>query len=133
LLTVQSDVSDVLGDTSGQLCQCVLHCMSRSLVQTCCQSWGLSDHVESELDAILLIGFRMVSVFCIFLIIEPTRCTNFSYLFWKETLHVLDSLQAVSKPVWYIPLLCVQWKTPDDGQRNCPKHVEFLSKINLRN
>ena len=20
---------------------------------------------------------------------------------------------------------CVQWKTPDDGQRNCPKHVEF--------
>ena len=19
----------------------------------------------------------------------------------------------------------VQWKTPDDGQRNCPKHVEF--------
>ena len=26
------------------------------------------------------------------------------------------------------PLLCVQWKTPDDGQRNCPKHVEFHSK-----
>ena len=37
-------------------------------------------------------------------------------------------LQAVSKPVWHIPLLCVQWKTPDDGQRNCPKHVEFYSK-----
>ena len=31
-------------------------------------------------------------------------------------------------------LLCVQWKTPDDGQRNCPKHVEFHSKIKkLRN
>ena len=27
-----------------------------------------------------------------------------------------------------IPLLCVQRKTPDDGQRNCPKHVEFHSK-----
>ena len=27
-----------------------------------------------------------------------------------------------------IPLLCVQWKTADDGQRNCPKHVEFYSK-----
>ena len=25
-------------------------------------------------------------------------------------------------------LLCVQWKTPYDGQRNCPKHVEFYSK-----
>ena len=22
----------------------------------------------------------------------------------------------------------VQWKTPEDGQRNCPKHVEFLDK-----
>ena len=36
--------------------------------------------------------------------------------------------QAVSKPVRHTPLLCVQWKTPDDGQRNCPKHVEFYSK-----
>jgi len=35
---------------------------------------------------------------------------------------------AVSKPVWHIPLLCVQWRTPDDGQRKCPKHVEFYSK-----
>ena len=38
------------------------------------------------------------------------------------------SSQAVSKPVWHIPLLCVQWKTPDDGQRKCPKHVQFYSK-----
>jgi hypothetical protein len=36
--------------------------------------------------------------------------------------------QAVCKTVWQIPLLCVQWKTPDDGQRNCPKHAEFHSK-----
>ena len=27
-----------------------------------------------------------------------------------------------------MPLLCAQWKTADDGQRNCPKHVEFYSK-----
>jgi hypothetical protein len=26
-----------------------------------------------------------------FLIIKPTRCTNFSNFFWKETLHVSDS------------------------------------------
>jgi hypothetical protein len=32
---------------------------------------------------------------------------------------------AISKPVWHIPLLSVQWVTPYDGQRNCPKHVEF--------
>jgi len=36
--------------------------------------------------------------------------------------------QAVSKPVWHISLLCVQWKIPDDGQRNSLKHVEFYSK-----
>jgi len=39
-----------------------------------------------------------------------------------------SSSQAVSKPVWHIPFLCVQWKTPDDGQNNCPKHVEYYSK-----
>jgi len=36
--------------------------------------------------------------------------------------------QAVSKPVCHIPLLCVQWKTPDDGQTNCPQHVGFHFK-----
>jgi hypothetical protein len=25
-------------------------------------------------------------------------------------------------------LLCVQYYPPNDGQRNCPKHVEFYSK-----
>ena len=44
-----------------------------------------------------------------------------------------DSLRAVSSwscshAVWHIPLLCVEWKTPDDGQRICAKHVEFYSK-----
>jgi len=88
-----------------------------------------------------------------FLIIKPTRCINFSNLFleWNSTcfgqflrpssvFHCTHSngishtglltacSQAVSKPVWLIPLLCVQWKTPDDGRRNCPKHVEFHSK-----
>ena len=32
---------------------------------------------------------------------------------------------------WHIPMPNVQWKTPDDGQRNCPKHVEFLDKNKL--
>jgi len=30
--------------------------------------------------------------------------------------------------VWHIPLLWVEYKNRDDGQRNCPKHVEFYSK-----
>ena len=36
-------------------------------------------------------------------------------------------LTSCHKPVWHIPLLCVQWKAPAAGQRNCPKHVEFHS------
>ena len=36
--------------------------------------------------------------------------------------------QAVSKPICHAPLLCLQWKTPDDEQRNCPKHAKFYSK-----
>jgi hypothetical protein len=27
-----------------------------------------------------------------------------------------------------MPVPNVQWKTPDDGQRNCPKQVDFLDK-----
>ena len=93
-----------------------------------------------------------------FLIIKPTRCTNFSNLFWKDILHVSDSSSVHHQELFTackqdqdgttfyldpacklwanlydIQLLCVQWKTPDDGQGNCPEHVEFLSKINLRN
>ena len=30
-----------------------------------------------------------------------------------------------------MPVPKVQWKTPDDGQRNCPKHVELCARINL--
>ena len=33
-----------------------------------------------------------------------------------------------SQAVWHIPLPCLQWKTPDYGQRNCPKHVGCYSK-----
>ena len=25
-------------------------------------------------------------------------------------------------------LLCIQYQTPDDGQKTCPKHVEFYPK-----
>jgi hypothetical protein len=37
--------------------------------------------------------------------------------------------KAVYKPVWHIPLRSVQCITPDDGQRNCPKHIELHSKV----
>ena len=37
-------------------------------------------------------------------------------------------LKAVIKLAWHIPVTNVQWRTPDDGHRNCPKDVEFLDK-----
>jgi hypothetical protein len=116
----------------------------------------------------LLLYFYSITVSFFFLIINPTRCTDFLYLFleWNSTcfrqflsqssgvFHCTHSngightglltaceqdqngnavpswscSQAVSEPVWRIPLLCVQWKTPDDGQWSCPKHVGFYSK-----
>jgi len=95
---------------------------------------------------------------CWRLIIKPTRCTNFSNLFleWNSAcfgqflcpssgvFHCTHSdgtchaglltaccSQSVSRPVWLTPLLCVQWKTPDDGLRKCTKHVQFHSKNNF--
>ena len=54
------------------------------------------------------------------------------YMFWTVPLSIIRSIcscsQDVTKTVKHISLLCVQWKTPDDGQRNCPKHLEFQSK-----
>ena len=34
--------------------------------------------------------------------------------------------QAVSKPVWHIPLLCVQWKTPDDARSHGRQMYEVI-------
>jgi len=44
----------------------------------------------------------------------------------SETCSFLRPDPARKLSAWHIPLLCVQWKTPDNGQRNCPKHVEFF-------
>jgi hypothetical protein len=44
------------------------------------------------------------------------------------SVHKCSCSPAVSKHLWHIPFMCLQWKTPDDGQRNCPKHAEFNSK-----
>jgi len=50
---------------------------------------------------------------------------NFNYNVRVYTLVILPICEI---SVWHISLLCVQRKTPDDGQRNCLKHVEFYSK-----
>jgi hypothetical protein len=37
------------------------------------------------------------------------------------------------KPARNLQVPNVQWRTPDDGQRRCPKYVEFYDRINLDN
>jgi len=90
-----------------------------------------------------------VTVHCVkFLIIKPIRCTNFSNLFleWNSTCfgQFFCPSSGVfhcthSNAICHTGLLtaceqdrngtqCVQWKTPADGQRNCPKHVGSHSK-----
>ena len=62
------------------------------------------------------------------LIIKPTRCTNFSNLFFELRFRP-DPTRELSANLYDIYHCCVySGKTPDDGQRNCPKHVEFYSK-----
>jgi hypothetical protein len=88
------------------------------------------------------------------LIIKPTRCTISQIYFWNRTLHVSDIFSVHHQEAGTVEtaigichtadcllvssqqnlydiylLLCVQCYTPDNGQRNCPKHVEFYSKI----
>ena len=83
------------------------------------------------------------------LIKKPTRCTNFPNLFLEQnstcfgqflypssTEHTAigichtgygDCLLANNHHNLLV-LLCVHCYTPDDGHRNCPKHVEFYFK-----
>jgi hypothetical protein len=151
--------------------ECVVQCDKRSIKRP-------GFRAERKAMSLLQYSYISHSLYCTprpltqvnktFLIIKPTRFTNFSNLLWEwnstcfgqffcpssGVFHCTNNngichtglltacerdhngtavpswfcSQAVSTPVWHIPLLCVQWKTPDDGQKNCPKHVEFYSK-----
>jgi len=82
-------------------------------------------------------SFLWVNLLKYFFVIKPTRCTNFTILFWPETLHISDSSSvyhqefilvyviqvcrqlssrtrmvpswSCSKAVWHMPLMSVQW------------------------
>ena len=88
-----------------------------------------------------------------FLFKITNQTTNYPNLFCNKTLHVSGTSFADhqefstvhSAVVSFMQVLItaskqsqdavpnVQWKTPDDGQRRFPKHVEFYNRINLDN
>jgi len=63
------------------------------------------------------------------------------YMFRAVPLPIIRSLFIVQSAMVYVIKVCRQLSSmtrmenpgpaPDDGQRNCPKHVEFHAKINL--
>jgi hypothetical protein len=64
-----------------------------------------------------------------FLIIKPTRCANFLNLFLEK---FADNCEQLSANLYDIFHCCMyRKKTPANGQRNCPKHVDFHSKNKL--
>jgi len=91
--------------------------------------WQLASRIRTDVQILLASCQRTCMTYTI------AVCTVKNSWWWTEELSETcrgrtsrSCSQAVSKPVWHIPLLCLQWKTPDDGQRNCPKHVVFYSK-----
>ena len=74
-----------------------------------CDSVSLCDGLDDD----HLIGRNMLSIWYSYGIKEYCCADVLSFMYFVAL------RDASSK---------VQWKTPDDGQRNCPKHVEFYSK-----
>ena len=90
------------------------------------------------------VGISLYFIIDIFLQQNQRDALISQMYFWNVTPHVSDSfslhtaigichtgyadwLLASSQLNLYV-LLCVQCWTPYDGQRDCPKHVEFHSK-----
>jgi hypothetical protein len=49
---------------------------------------------------------------------------------WNSMSSILTLLRSGhQKPAWNFPVPNVQQKTSDNGQRSCPKHVEFYDRI----
>jgi hypothetical protein len=80
-------------------------------------------YVRTDINKLYI--YRSVVTKVMFRIRLPKQTLGF---FFVDTSRAGSCSWGVYKPVWHIPLRCVRWETPDDGHRNCPKHVEFHSK-----
>ena len=69
-------------------------------------------------------SFLTWSVQLIFSILLQHHISKLSRYFWSAARNVHSLHETCQLP-------CVQWITPDDRYRRCPKHVEFHDKINF--
>ena len=50
-------------------------------------------------------------------------------LYTEQQVYVIQVMLTACYNLYDIhQLLCIQYQTPDDGQKTCPKHVQFYSK-----
>ena len=83
----------------GRFSFCALQYVESSSVQDMVQKWCENFNILSNSMTLCHWSADRGSDFVVrvtvhrdkFLVIKPNRCTNFSSLFWKETLHVSDS------------------------------------------
>jgi len=89
-----------------------------------------------------IVTFMWTYIVTNFFLIKPTDALISQIYFYQEILHfsgsssahhqefstVLSALVFVMQVWWHIAVPNVQWKTPDDGQRNCLKNAELLNK-----
>ena len=87
-------------------------------------SYNKTNYMHQFLKFIFGIKLYMFRTVSLSIIRSFSLYTRQWYLCWQLASRIRTERQLSAQ----IPLPCVQWKTPDDGQRNCPKHVEFYSK-----
>ena len=66
----------------------------------------------------------------IFFIIKPTRCTNFTNLFWHETLHVSCQNKFV-KLVHLVGFIIKKFVTMQHGHMNVNVYTKLLHKLQI--
>jgi hypothetical protein len=136
----QHQVQQKIATQHSQTSPHLAHCSITSVIGT----------EMTDLRIVFLAWWTWWMLVALFLIIKPTRCTNFSNLFWKWNCMCFRQFLCPSSGVihctlssgvgqlvcrrgwncslqtcWHIPLLSLQRITPDDGQRNFLKPVEF--------
>ena len=117
-------INEIINCLEQERHQCLK--LDENLIKSRTNSWNISSNKTSSMHHFLkfIFGIKlyMFRTVPLPIIRNISLCTQQWYMSYRL------QLQLASRPVWHVLLLCVQWKIPDDRQRNCPKHVEFYSK-----
>ena len=91
----------------------------------CVPSWLCLETVIKNQQELSTVHSALVSFMQVLMTAESTSK--------QSVFHPGSAWKRSSKPTRNLPVPILQWKTPDNGQRRCMKHVEFYNRINLDN